>query len=110
MAKIRITPRDRPAGASRAGSVEGVGGTSQLSGSGSGSNRECGYFPQRKPIVGLMTSPGRRWVWYGGRPSLDFVNTRRNREAGRPDAGAGDRTAGDGEAEYLRGPADLAGR
>ena len=31
--------------------------------------------------MGLMTSPGRRWVWYGGRPSLDFVNTRRNREA-----------------------------
>jgi predicted RNA-binding Zn ribbon-like protein len=59
--------------------------------------------------MGLMTSPGRRWVWYGGRPSLDFVNTRRNREAGRRDAGAGDRTAGDGEAEYLRGPADLAG-
>jgi predicted RNA-binding Zn ribbon-like protein len=58
--------------------------------------------------MGLMTSPGRRWVWYGGRPSLDFVNTRRNREAGRRDAGAGDRTAGDGEAEYLREPADLA--
>jgi predicted RNA-binding Zn ribbon-like protein len=68
--------------------------------------------------MGRMTSPGRRWVWYGGRPSLDFVNTRRNREAGRRDAGAGDRTArdrtagdrtaGDGEAEYLRGPADLA--
>ena len=32
--------------------------------------------------MGLMTSPGRRWVWYGGLPSLDFVNTRRNREAG----------------------------
>lgn len=45
-----------------------------------------------------MTSPGRRWVWYGGRPSLDFVNTCRNREAGRRD----------GVAEYLRGPADLA--
>ncbi len=45
-----------------------------------------------------MTSPGRRWVWYGGRPSLDFVNTRRNREAGlRDDA-----------AEYLREPADFA--
>jgi predicted RNA-binding Zn ribbon-like protein len=56
----------------------------------------------------LMTSPGRCWVWYGGRPSLDFVNTRRNRGAGRRDAGAGDRTAGDGEAEYLREPADLA--
>jgi predicted RNA-binding Zn ribbon-like protein len=63
--------------------------------------------------MGLMTFPGRRWVWYGGRPSLDFVNTRRNREAGLRDAGAGDRlagdgTAGDGEAEYLREPADLA--
>jgi len=58
--------------------------------------------------MGLMTSPGRRWVWYGGRPSLDFVNTRRNREAGQRDAGAADRTAGDGEAEYLREPADLA--
>ena len=58
--------------------------------------------------MGLMTSPGRRWVWYGGRPSLDFVNTRRNRGAGRRDAGTGDRMAGDGEAEYLREPADLA--
>ena len=60
-----------------------------------------------------MTSPGRRWVWYGGRPSLDFVNTRRNRGAGPRAAGRGDRTAwdrtaGDGEAEYLREPADLA--
>ena len=44
-----------------------------------------------------MTSPGRRWVWYGGRPSLDFVNTRRNREAGRADE----------VAEYLHGPDDL---
>ena len=25
--------------------------------------------PQRKPIMGPMTSPGRRWVWYGGRPT-----------------------------------------
>lgn len=48
--------------------------------------------------MGPMTSPGRRWAWYGGRPSLDFVNTRRNREAGRRDAAA----------EYLREPADLA--
>ena len=45
-----------------------------------------------------MTSPGRRWVWYGGRPSLDFVNTCRNREAGRADE----------VAEYLCGPADFA--
>ena len=45
-----------------------------------------------------MTFPGRRWVWYGGRPSLDLVNTRRNREAGRADE----------VAEYLRGPDDLA--
>ena len=44
-----------------------------------------------------MTFPGRRWVWYGGRPSLDLVNTRRNREAGRADE----------VAEYLRGPDDL---
>jgi predicted RNA-binding Zn ribbon-like protein len=44
-----------------------------------------------------MTFPGRRWVWYGGRPSLDFVNTRRNREAGRADE----------VAEYLRGPEDF---
>ena len=44
-----------------------------------------------------MTFPGRRWVWYGGLPSLDFVNTRRNREAGRADE----------VAEYLRGPDDL---
>jgi predicted RNA-binding Zn ribbon-like protein len=44
-----------------------------------------------------MTFPGRRWVWYGGRPSLDFVNTRRNREAGRVDEAA----------EYLRGPDDF---
>ena len=48
--------------------------------------------------MGLMTIPGRRWVWYGGRPSLDFVNTRRNREAGLRDSAA----------EYLREPADLA--
>ena len=45
-----------------------------------------------------MTFPGRRWVWYGGRPSLDFVNTCRNREAGRAEA----------VAEYLRGPDDFA--
>ena len=45
-----------------------------------------------------MTSPGRHWVWYGGRPSLDFVNTRRNRESGRRGSAA----------EYLREPADLA--
>ena len=44
-----------------------------------------------------MTLPGRRWVWYGGRPSLDFVNTRRNREAGRVDE----------VAEYLRSPEDF---
>jgi len=44
-----------------------------------------------------MTIPGRRWVWYGGRPSLDFVNTRRNREARRADE----------VAEYLRGPEDF---
>jgi predicted RNA-binding Zn ribbon-like protein len=47
--------------------------------------------------MGLMTFPGRRWVWYGGRPSLDFVNTRRNREPGRADE----------VAEYLRGPEDF---
>ena len=48
-----------------------------------------------------MTFPGRRWVWYGGRPSLDFVNTCRNREAGRADEAAE-------VAEYLRGPDDFA--
>ena len=37
----------------------------------------------------------RSWVWYGGRPSLDLVNTRRDRQ------GSG--------LEYLREPADLAG-
>ena len=51
--------------------------------------------------MGLMTFPGRRWVWYGGRPSLDFVNTCRNREAGRADEAAE-------VAEYLRGPDDFA--
>jgi predicted RNA-binding Zn ribbon-like protein len=51
--------------------------------------------------MGLMTLPGRCWVWYGGRPSLDFVNTRRNREAGR----AGEAAE---VAEYLRGPDDFA--
>jgi predicted RNA-binding Zn ribbon-like protein len=35
-----------------------------------------------------------RWVWYGGRPSLDFVNTRRDRQ-------------GDG-IDYLDGSRDLA--
>ena len=38
-----------------------------------------------------------RWVWYGGRPSLDLVNTRRQREAD-----------GAGGVEYLGEPADLA--
>ena len=47
--------------------------------------------------MGLMTSSGRRWVWYSGRPSLDFVNTRRNR-----------RPAGGSRAEYLQGPDDFA--
>ena len=41
------------------------------------------------------------WVWYGGLPSLDFVNTCRNREAGRADEAAE-------VAEYLRGPDDFA--
>ena len=44
-----------------------------------------------------MTFPAPRWVWYGGRRSLDFVNTCRNREAGRADE----------VAEYLRGPDDF---
>jgi len=35
-----------------------------------------------------------RWVWYGGRPSLDLVNTHRDRDGGG--------------VEYLREPADLA--
>jgi predicted RNA-binding Zn ribbon-like protein len=48
-----------------------------------------------------MTFPGLRWVWYGGRPSLDFVNTCRTREAGRADEAAE-------VAEYLRGPDDFA--
>ncbi|HEX3390212.1 MAG TPA: ABATE domain-containing protein, partial [Streptosporangiaceae bacterium] len=48
-----------------------------------------------------MTIPGRRWVWYGGRPSLDFVNTRRNRETGR----AGEVSEA---AEYLSDPDDFA--
>ena len=48
-----------------------------------------------------MTFPGRRWVWYGGRPSLDFVNTRRNREAGRADEVAE-------VDEYLGSPDDFA--
>jgi predicted RNA-binding Zn ribbon-like protein len=41
-----------------------------------------------------MEAADPRWVWYGGRPSLDFVNTRRDRQ----EAGA----------EYLDGPPDLA--
>jgi predicted RNA-binding Zn ribbon-like protein len=41
-----------------------------------------------------MTESGARWVWYGGRPCLDLVNTRRNREAGA--------------VEYLTRPEDLA--
>jgi predicted RNA-binding Zn ribbon-like protein len=28
----------------------------------------------------VMETSDPRWVWYGGRPSLDFVNTRRDRE------------------------------
>jgi predicted RNA-binding Zn ribbon-like protein len=41
----------------------------------------------------MVTEPA-NWVWYGGRPSLDFVNTRRDRR------GAG--------VEYLNQPGDLA--
>jgi predicted RNA-binding Zn ribbon-like protein len=41
-----------------------------------------------------MTESEARWVWYGGRRSLDLVNTRRNREAD--------------PVEYLCHPADLA--
>jgi predicted RNA-binding Zn ribbon-like protein len=41
-----------------------------------------------------MATRGANWVWYGGRPSLDFVNTRRDRH------GAG--------VEYLTGPDELA--
>jgi predicted RNA-binding Zn ribbon-like protein len=41
-----------------------------------------------------MKQSAPRWVWYGGRPSLDLVNTRRDRD------GSG--------VEYLREPADLA--
>lgn len=36
---------------------------------------------------------GQQWVWYGGRPSLDFVNTRRDRAVS--------------PVEYLRDPAAL---
>lgn len=41
-----------------------------------------------------MSDSEARWVWYGGRPSLDLVNTRRNREAS--------------PVEYLTSPEDLA--
>jgi predicted RNA-binding Zn ribbon-like protein len=41
-----------------------------------------------------MSDSGQDWVWYGGRASLDFVNTRRDREV-RP-------------VEYLRYPGELA--
>lgn len=41
-----------------------------------------------------MRVPEREWVWYGGRVSLDFVNTRRDRE-GSP-------------VEYLHYPSELA--
>jgi predicted RNA-binding Zn ribbon-like protein len=41
-----------------------------------------------------MSASEREWVWYGGRVSLDFVNTCRDRE-GSP-------------VEYLREPGDLA--
>jgi predicted RNA-binding Zn ribbon-like protein len=51
--------------------------------------------------MGLMAFPG--WVWYGGRPSLDFVNTRRNREASRVAEAAEAAEA----AEYLRGADDF---
>jgi predicted RNA-binding Zn ribbon-like protein len=40
-----------------------------------------------------MATDDQRWVWYGGRPSLDLVNTRRDRE-------------GEG-IEYLGAPGDL---
>ena len=98
MAKVPIAARDRPAAASRAGSVEGVGGTPAFQFGIKKVTANMVTSPQREPIMGLVTSSGRRWVWYGGRPSLDFVNTRRNREAGR----------GDHAAEYLQGPDDFA--
>jgi predicted RNA-binding Zn ribbon-like protein len=41
-----------------------------------------------------MSEPGQDWVWYGGRVSLDFVNTCRDREAS--------------PVEYLHGPGELA--
>jgi predicted RNA-binding Zn ribbon-like protein len=44
-----------------------------------------------------MKQSAPRWVWYGGRPSLDLVNTRRGRQAD-----------GSGGVEYLASPADLA--
>lgn len=42
-----------------------------------------------------MSDSGQEWVWYGGRASLDFVNTCRDREAD--------------PVEYLRDPGQLAG-
>lgn len=44
-----------------------------------------------------MRQRAARWVWYGGRPGLDLVNTRRGRQAD-----------GSGGVEYLARPADLA--
>jgi predicted RNA-binding Zn ribbon-like protein len=41
-----------------------------------------------------MSDSGQDWVWYGGRASLDFVNTRRDRDAN--------------PVEYLRDPGELA--
>src|SRR6478735_7523431 len=45
-------------------------------------------------VMDTSGSADPRWVWYGGRPCVDFVNTRRRRHA-EP-------------VEYLSEPADLA--
>jgi predicted RNA-binding Zn ribbon-like protein len=45
--------------------------------------------------MNVVKQPAQPWVWYGGRLSVDFVNTRRNRQASG--------------VEYLTQPGDLAG-
>jgi predicted RNA-binding Zn ribbon-like protein len=53
-----------------------------------------------------MKADDQRWVWYGGRPSLDFVNTRRDRQAEGVEYL---RSAGD-LSDWLRAAGDPPGR
>jgi predicted RNA-binding Zn ribbon-like protein len=56
-----------------------------------------------------MSDSGQDWVWYGGRASLDFVNTRRDREANPVEhlRDAGELAAWLTAAGLVTGPAEI---